>query len=59
MIQYIPKSALKQQFLDTLEVKKVDLENELGLGVQLPVFIYKPSSHNLAFELGLKTQKGE
>ena len=72
-------------FLDTLEVKEVDLEKEaenfvqtgefvknenpvlaiakhffeLGLGVQSPVFIYKPSPQNLASELGLKAQKGE
>lgn len=71
-------------FLDTLEVKEVDLEKEaenfvkteefvknenpvlaiakhffeLGLGVQSPVFIYKPSPQNLASELGLKA-KGE
>lgn len=31
---------------------------ELGLSVQLPVFIYKPSPQNLASELGLKAQKG-
>jgi len=82
-------------FLNTLEVKDVDLEKEiglfttkellkkrnhstgvyhftqndidniakhffeLGLGVQTPVFIYKPSPQNLASELGLKAQKVE
>lgn len=51
-------------FLDTLEVKEVDLEKELDSMITPELKFHKalPSLFDVAkhfFELGLKTQKGE
>ena len=54
----------KEKFLDTLEVKEVDLDKELDSMITPELKFHKalPSLFDVAkhfFELGLKTQKGE
>lgn len=58
MEQYIPKSALVT-FLDTLEVKEVDLEEEYRDYINCDNGHTAFEIAKYFFELGLKAQKGE